>query len=109
MCVELKIKLKSLSEESKIIRKEENKRKGNWAYKALSLWSHRVNYLRPIIRSTHIAYGLVRGLKYHEIENNSKSVPDWKAVKKMIVKYGNKDSLEAIDEIIDNQSYLKAA
>ena len=104
MSVELKIKLKSLAEEQRIIKKEERKRKGQWAYQVHNLRSHRVDYVRPIIRATHIAYGLIRGLTYEQIENSPKTSPDWGKVKDMLKKYGNKGDLEKLYE----KSYIKS-
>lgn len=110
MCVELKVKLKSLAEESRIIRKEELKRKGkNWSMEAGKLVFHRKFIVRPEARNTHVAYGIIRGRKYHEIENISYSCPDWEKVRSMVKKYGDKESILAVDEIIDNLSYLKVA
>jgi len=106
MCVELKIKLKSLAEEQRIIRKEELKHKGKWSWKAETLIAHRKFIVRPIIRSTHIAYGLIRGLEYHEIENYSKSYPDWDAVRVMVKKYGSREDMQILEVWIDNNLML---
>jgi len=94
MSTELKIKLKSLAEEQRIIRKEELKLKGNWAYKAERLIAHRKFRVRPIIRNTHIAYGLIKGHEYHEIEQKSYSSPNWDSVKTMVKKYGSTEDYE---------------
>lgn len=110
----LKIKLKSLAAEARIIRKEELKNKGKWSWKAESFHSHRVNRLRPITRATHIAYGLLRGLEYHQIEQTSKTTPHWGKVREMINKYSlnlgeRKDNLLKLDEWEYNNKMLKAA
>lgn len=111
--VKLKIKLKSLAAEARIIRKEELKNKGKWAWQAESFHGHRVGYLRPITRATHIAYGVLRGLGYHQIEPTSKSQPDWDKVRKMISKYSDysdlKDNQAKLEEMIDNINTLQSA
>ena len=110
---QLKIKLKSLAAEARIIRKEELKNKGKWAWKADSFYGHRVHYLRPITRATHVAYGLLRGLGYHQIEPTSKSQPDWDKVRKMVIKYSDykseKDNVAILDEWIANINVLSLA
>ena len=69
MCVELKVKLKSLAEESRIIRNDERRLKAKRNFQKLNeLHDHRVHVVRPVARATHIAYGLLRGLGYRQIE-----------------------------------------
>ena len=92
--VELKIKLKSLAEESRIIRKEEKRiKKVSMAYRdkyALErLHLHRINVVRKHARETHLAYAYLKGYSYSEIERTAKTMPDWKSVEKMIIKYGD--------------------
>ena len=111
--VQLRIKLKSLAAEARIIRKEELKHKGKFSYYADSFHDHRVHYLRPITRATHVAYGLLRGLEYLQIEPTSKTQPDWDKVKEMIRKYSGfadkKDNLKKLEELIYNINTLKQA
>ena len=108
--VKLKIKLKSLAAEARIIRKEELKNKGKWAWQADSFWIHRTQHLRPITRATHVAYGLLRGLEYLQIEPTAKSQPHWGKVKDMISKYSEwkdeKENLEKLKELIANLKIL---
>lgn len=61
----LRIKLKSLAEESRIIRKEEKRTFGPLRNE---LHNHRINVVRRAARETHIAYGLIRGLTLEQIE-----------------------------------------
>lgn len=96
----LKIKLKSLAAEARIIRQQERAalRNENWMrkegdpaqYPILSeeLHAHRTKVVRKVARDTHIAYGLIRGKAWEQMEPNSKSQPDWDAVEKMVKKYG---------------------
>lgn len=114
MSIELKIKLKSLAEEQRIIRKEELIIKnGKFSFKSNnrreSLYLHRTTHVRPIIRATHIAYGLIIGLEYHQIEPISHSEPNWTSVKAMVRKYGNTEDYEKFCEWSGNRELLRAA
>lgn len=82
----LKIKIKSLAAEAKIIRLEE-KRIGINSIRE-SLYRHRIDVVRHEARHTQLAYCFLRGLNYKKIEPNAKSVPDWAKVRKMVEKYG---------------------
>lgn len=95
----LKIKVKSLAEEARIIRKEERKTHGVLRHE---MWDHRTKYLRAIARDTHIAYGLIRGRTLDQIEPKRYSEPNWDAIDKMIKKYGPKGG-------IDTEALKKAA
>lgn len=82
----LKVKIKSLSAEAQIIRKEENKAKASFRWlKGVqgaedeyqvtqnlynSLRDHRLGF-RPDLRSTYLAYGFLRGRAYREVENST--------------------------------------
>lgn len=117
----LKIKLKSLAEEQRIIRSEERKArkidlrvwkyyKGDAVYaptwcasrgdnidlyeachRERSLNYHRINDVKPEIRASHIAYGLLRGLSYKQIEVGAKTEPKWKRVESIYKAFGGKD------------------
>ena len=63
----LKVKIKSLAEESKIIRKEEFRAKSNPELRR-SLYEHRISPVGSESRATFIAYGFLRGRKYSEVE-----------------------------------------
>lgn len=110
---ELKIKIKSLAEESRIIRADERKHlyaareaeKANRptyqqdrdAYGRLRL--HRVFDVRIEQRATLIAYGYLRGIAYRQIEQTPhwlkppycRAGPDWAKITAMIVKYQGGD------------------
>ncbi len=85
----LKIKLKSLAAEARIIHEQERKTKGA-AYNGVreSLHLHRVMDVRRETRATHLAYGFLRGRTWAQIESYSTSPPDWKRVEAMVKKYG---------------------
>lgn len=81
----LKIKLKSLAEESRIIRREERKTHGQLRNE---LREHRVGVVRSEARHTHIAYGLIRGLSLEQIEKEGSAAFNADKVNTMIRKYG---------------------
>jgi len=80
----LKVKIKSLSAEAQIIRKEENKAKRNFRwlknvqgseddYQVTQnlyngLRDHRLAF-RPDLRASYLAYGFLRGRTYRQVEN----------------------------------------
>ena len=88
MSVYLKIKLKSLAAEARIIRAQERKTKGQWNATRESLYRHRIDVVRKAARETHLAYGYLRGRTYEQMEPEAYTKPDWAAVEKMVVKYG---------------------
>lgn len=99
----LKVKIKSLAEEARIIRKEESKAPNdpaNGVYDQQNLWNHRINVVRPEARATLLAYGYIRGRTYREVEPNSTTahlIP-WKKVRYMVERYGPQPfDLEALD------------
>lgn len=113
MSIELKIKSKHLSAESKIIRQEELKlKKEILRLKSLdSLNSERIKYLKDQIqsisehrkdprglrgeaRATHLAHAFCKGRKYSEVEKNTKTSPNWKRVDSMVKKYSNPSRLK---------------
>lgn len=82
----LKIKIKSLAAESKIIRKET--RRAKLPSIKQGLYCHRVGVVRYEARHTHLAYGFLRGKEYREIEKKAHTVPNWDKVRRMVEKYG---------------------
>lgn len=83
--VYLKVKIKSLAAEAKIIKHEEQRSKGTTRS---SLASHRKNIVRRESRNSHLAYGYLRGRTYKQLEKTCHSSPDWDRVERMIKKYG---------------------
>lgn len=86
----LRVKLKSLAEEARIIRREEQKITGRLRDE---LHLHRVNEVRKASRDTHIAYGLIRGKTIDQMEPKRYTEPDWAAIEKMVKKYGPKQGV----------------
>jgi hypothetical protein len=104
MSVFLKVKVKSLAEEAKIIRKEEDK-----GYCRVDLECHRKSIVRRAARETLIAYGFLRGREYRQIELNTKTQPDWKKVKAMVDKYwfGGREWKESKFQKEDFEKWMK--
>lgn len=50
--------------------------------------------MRSAARSTHLAYGFIRGRTLEQMEAKSETEPDWDNVRKMLKKYGPVGMLE---------------
>lgn len=99
----LKIKIKTLVEESRIIRSHERKAKARMQkMKAkglpeekvrsaketlLALKYHRRGVVRSAARSNHLAYGFLRGIPYAEMEAKCRFGPDWSEVEKIAARF----------------------
>lgn len=101
----LRVKLKSLAEEARIIRREE--RRTNGVLRA-ELHMHRIGIVRYESRATHLAYGFIRGLAREQMENNWAppergtfaevvEVALMSKVDAMIKKYGPKSEITRVD------------
>ena len=94
----LKIKLKSLAEEARIIRHEEKKLGGqNWGSSSVPLREHRIHVVRVAARRTLLAYGYLRGKKYNQLEQCTRTPFEYMGVKeitKMVQKYGSPKTTE---------------
>lgn len=110
MSTELKVKIKSLAAEAKIIRAEETKllRKVELAPKLnartgemeqrfrtvrnapgrAGLRGHRITVVRSEARHSLLAYGYLRGTAYKAMEAKCWEAPSWSSVSKMIVRFG---------------------
>lgn len=118
----LRVKLKSLAEEARIIRREENrsilvtygrdeagkrvvlKRLKNGALRH-ELRAHRTGVVRDAARAAHLAYGFIKGRTLEQMEpRRHPDVPSWQIeaadrvlmgeVRKLIRKYGPADFVE---------------
>lgn len=116
--VRLKVKIKSLEAEAKIIKKEEQKAlswpgfKGdngmNWQYQML--YRHRLDVVRVESRASLIAYGFLRGREYSQIEQNPHQSPHWEKVRKMVSSHvGNNAEKMAMFEEWKNGKVAVAA
>lgn len=93
----LRVKLKSLAAEAKIIRLEEKRTHGQLRDQ---LYNHRILVVRQEARATHLAYGFIRGLTLEQMEPNRKPFSEsprtakifedrlWEKVRGMLKKYG---------------------
>jgi hypothetical protein len=80
----LKVKVKSLAEEAKIIRKEEKK---NLLLKQ-ELADHRKKIVRFEARHALLAYCFLRGREYRDIEPKCHVDPNWAKIRQMVERYG---------------------
>lgn len=106
MSIELKVKFKTLSEESRIIKKEENKQKKIFRKIGLgydhyndhfnefeNLYSHRISVVRKEARATHLARAYLKGLPYNKVEQSTHCY-DYgldKKISDMVLKYGGNE------------------
>jgi hypothetical protein len=81
----LKVKIKSLSAEAQIIRKEELRSRGDLRN---ALRAHRVWDVRSESRATLVAYNFLRGKTLQQTEPRALSEPNWQRVETMVKKYG---------------------
>ncbi len=102
----LKVRIKELAEEARIIRKEELKAKASKHYAKLNgLHHHRVQIVRPAARAAQLAYGYLRGRPYRTMEAAPRTEPDWKDVRRIVAKFGdipNDGDLEKAIEVWRN-------
>jgi hypothetical protein len=84
--IHLKIKIKSLAAESRIIRREEKRHPGE-SYNRTSLYLHRIGIVRSEARAALLAYGYLRGKRYAQLEAKCHTPPDAKRTLSLINKY----------------------
>lgn len=81
----LRVKVMSLAEEARIIRRLEGR---TWGSIREEMSAHRRGVVREESRAAHVAYGLIRGLPIDRIEVKVKTEPDWVKVEKLCKRYG---------------------
>ena len=95
----LKVKIKSLAAESKIIRAEEKKTINTELRNGL--YSHRVNDVRMETRAALIAYGYLRGRRLVDVDTINLRFTDDRRVerraKQIVNKFGNRQAQEQFD------------
>ena len=94
----LKVKIKHLAEEARIIRLEEKRSNDDtrdWLY------YHRIYTVRPECRATHIAYAFCKKKELKAVEKNPAAIPQsvWARTTQMIKKYSDKSENEFKDWI----------
>jgi hypothetical protein len=97
----LRVKVKSLAEEAKIIRFEE--RKQHWRFKMAKMLSneeqklsplyfelkrHRLYDVRSEARAALLAYAFLRNKPLHKVEGVCRELPNWGRVERLVTKYG---------------------
>lgn len=84
----LKVKIKSLAAEARIIRKEELNKRNSHVREHLYL--HRIHEVRDEARAAQIAYAFIRGKSYSAVEGNTKKQIPLKRVTRLVMKYDTK-------------------
>jgi len=104
----LRVKVKSLAAEARIIRQaelREKKRKQRYDDEIRArLHSHRVLDVRRHSRCAHLAYGFIRGRTHLQMENKVIRQPDWEEVKRLCKKYGPRGWNGPTAEQVDRNS-----
>ena len=86
----LKVKIISLADEARTIRREEKKAKADGETELLiGLMDHRKGPVRYEARSSLLAYGYLRGIPYRVMERKCREEPDWKRVIGLAKKFGS--------------------
>ena len=86
----LKIKIKTLAAEARIIRAEEHKWPGPSTMRN-NLHHHRVISVRHEARASLLAYGFLRGHTYQRMEKTSHTKPYWKRIESIAERFGTGD------------------
>ena len=87
----MKVNIKSLAAESKIIRFEEEKNTDYPAWVRGELRGHRVEHLRSHTRIALLAYACAKGIPYKAVENSCKIPPDALKIEKKLMRHGFHD------------------
>jgi len=87
----LKVKIKSLTAEARIIRLEEGRSRGELRDQ---LRAHRQRDVRRETRATQLAYAYLRGRPRTACEPAAHTEPDWDRVKAMVKKYAGAPAAE---------------
>jgi hypothetical protein len=82
---QLRVNVKSLASEAKIIR-HEVKKSGDREV-ADSLHAHRMTRLKPEARLANLALAYVKGKNYSQVENNSKTKPSASALTRKLKRF----------------------
>lgn len=83
----LKMKIKSLAAETRIIHSEERKWPGQSDMRQ-SLYHHRKTVVQRESRASQLAYGFLRGRDYKVMESKCHELPDWAKVEDIALRFG---------------------
>lgn len=100
--IHLRIKIKSLADEARIIRKEAKKTSGMEKWE---LNEHRTKVVRPHTRHNLLAYGILIGTPYEAMENKCNEPPRFSEVSKIAKRFGAKEEI-VLEWIEKANSYL---
>lgn len=66
-----------------------------------SLYHHRIHVVRPELRATHLARGLLAGQLYSDLENimTRRTKPNWARVAELVASFGKVAKKEANDRV----------
>lgn len=87
---QLRVKIRSLAEESRIIKSEILRAKDATARRDLHL--HRVNIVRREARASLLAYAFLRRIPYGAVERYARELPDWKRVERIASKFADQEA-----------------
>jgi hypothetical protein len=92
----LKVKIKSLTQEARIIRTEERRARTKELRDGLA--AHRRGIVRSEARHAQLAYGYLRGraLKTIEATHRVGHAPSWKRVASLVARYGSAELAEKL-------------
>lgn len=106
--IHMKIKIKSLAAEARIIRVEEAKAKKARKTELLSsLAEHRRGKLRQAARESYLVYAFLRGVPYWVVEKPGSSKPNWDEVEKAIKRFRSFNNWTPLHEIDKLKNELK--
>lgn len=107
----LRVKIKSLAAEAKIIRREEAKYRPQVSENGIyeSLHNHRTYDVRNEARSAQLAYGLLRGIEYSRIESKCYDPPNESRIRDNVVRFGIVTKDAALKRVKDWLSGLSIA
>lgn len=109
----LKVKIKSLAEEARIIRLEEGRSEPG-SQQQSELHEHRVRDVRKEQRASLLAYAFLRGVPLAACEAKAATEPDWKRVLAIAIKFGplaasNRDEGERFGQWRDGTARVEVA
>lgn len=93
----LRVKIKSLAEEARIIRQEEKRYRGDSSERGSLHW-HRISIVRDESRAAQLAYAYLRRKPYRSVEQAAKKPVDVKRLTAIVKSFGGYSSESGLDE-----------
>jgi hypothetical protein len=116
----IRVKIKTLAAEARIIRLEERRAKARWKHLRqragvtdddevaqaavdsevlfFGLKNHRRGPVRSAAREAQLVYGFLRGTPYLALERTCRTEPDWREIGKLIKRYGHPKTTDQLQE-----------